>query len=170
MKSSLSHLQFENEQLRSELAKVKEESRSMEDRLVQEQLHNGDLAARLDDARNLLRDRGIDSETRLGSRTRRRSGVDSDDEISEPRTLPAGRATRKPRKPPTAQIPGDLDDLPSASDTETSQGGTISFRDRASLTPRPAFADDAGLRSLENDQLRWQPVAAATESPPPARR
>ena len=33
----------------------------MEDRLVQEQIDNGDLTARLDDARNLLRDRGIDA-------------------------------------------------------------------------------------------------------------
>ncbi len=33
----------------------------MEDRLVQEQIDNGDLAARLDDARNLLRDRGVDA-------------------------------------------------------------------------------------------------------------
>ena len=50
MKASLSHLQFENEQLKTEVAKLKEENRSMDDRLVQEQMHNGDLAARLDDA------------------------------------------------------------------------------------------------------------------------
>ena len=51
MKTTISHLQFENEQLKTEVAKLKEESRSFEDRLVQEQVHNGDLAARLDDWR-----------------------------------------------------------------------------------------------------------------------
>ena len=39
----------------------------IEDRLVQEQIDNGELTARLDDARNLLRDRGIDPEVRVGS-------------------------------------------------------------------------------------------------------
>ena len=50
IKVSLSHLQFENEQLKAEVAKLKDENRTMEDRLVQEQIHNGDLTARLDDA------------------------------------------------------------------------------------------------------------------------
>ena len=35
---------------------------------MQEQIDNGDLTARLDDARNLLRDRGLDPDVRLGSR------------------------------------------------------------------------------------------------------
>jgi hypothetical protein len=170
LKTSLSHVQFENEQLRAELAKVKEESRSMEDRLVSEQIHNGDLAARLDDARNLLRDRGIDSGTRLGSRVRGRPGPDPDDEISAPRTLPAGRATRRPRKPPAAQIQGDLDELPTAADTDLTQGATISFKTRDSMRLRPAFPDDSGQRSVDDDQLRWQPVATGTGEPAAARR
>lgn len=58
MKTSLSHLQYENEQLKTEVARLKEESRSMEDRLVQEQIHNGDLTARLDDAQHLAGSRG----------------------------------------------------------------------------------------------------------------
>ena len=74
MKTTISHLQFENEQLKTEVAKLKEESRSFEDRLVQEQVHNGDLAARLDDARNLLRDRGIENDTRLGATDPRLAG------------------------------------------------------------------------------------------------
>ena len=48
----------------------------MEDRLVQEQIDNGDLTARLDDARNLLRDRGLEPDVKLGSR-RRGDGDDS---------------------------------------------------------------------------------------------
>ena len=51
LKTSLSHIEFENEQLKKSVAKLERENRSMEDRLVQEQIHNGDLAARLDDAR-----------------------------------------------------------------------------------------------------------------------
>jgi transposase-like protein len=34
----------------------------------QEQIDNGDLAARLDDARNLLSDRGVDPDVRVGAR------------------------------------------------------------------------------------------------------
>ena len=67
LKTSLSHLEYENEQLKKTTAKLQRENRSMEDRLVQEQMENGDLTARLDDARNLLRDRGIDADVRLGS-------------------------------------------------------------------------------------------------------
>ena len=61
LKTTLSHLQFENEQLKTKVAQLEEEHRTVEDRLVQEQIHNGDLAARLDDARNLLRDRGLEA-------------------------------------------------------------------------------------------------------------
>ena len=67
LKTSLSHLEYENEQLKKSTAKLQRENRSMEDRLVQEQMENGDLTARLDDARNLLRDRGVDADVRLGS-------------------------------------------------------------------------------------------------------
>ena len=67
LKTSLSHLEYENEQLKKRTAKLERENRSMEDRLVQEQMENGDLTARLDDARNLLRDRGLEADVRLGS-------------------------------------------------------------------------------------------------------
>ena len=68
MKTSLSHLEYENVELKKSVAKLQQENRSIEDRLVQEQIDNGDLTARLDDARNLLGDRGIASDVRLGSR------------------------------------------------------------------------------------------------------
>src|SRR5437016_4248954 len=55
LKTSLSHLEYENAQLKRAVAKLQQESRTMEDRLVQEEIDNGDLTARLDDARNLLR-------------------------------------------------------------------------------------------------------------------
>ena len=170
MKISLSHLQYENEQLKTEVARLKEESRSMEDRLVQEQIHNGDLTARLDDARNILRDRGVDTETRVGTRTKGKKGADPDGEIAQPRTLPAGRTTRKPRKPPSASIPGDLDDLPTASDESEPQTGTISFKSPGSTSRRPKFPDDSSRSASEDDELRWQPVATAADPQAPPRR
>ncbi len=163
MKTSLSHLQYENEQLKTEVAKLKEESRSMEDRLVQEQIHNGDLTARLDDARNILRDRGVDTETRVGARTKGKRNAGPDDEVAQPRTLPAGRTSKKPRKPPAASIPGDLDDLPTASDRDDAASGTISLRDNDAPPPRVrhAFGEDPGSAAADDDdQTPWQPVAS----------
>ncbi len=55
LKTGLSHLEFENQQLKNSVAKLDRENRNIEDRLVQEQIDNGELTARLDDARNLLR-------------------------------------------------------------------------------------------------------------------
>jgi hypothetical protein len=169
MKVSLSHLQFENEQLKTEVVKLKNENRSLDERLVQEQIHNGDLTARLDDARNMLRDRGVDSDTRLGSRTRGTRGGDVDEEIASPRTRPAGQTTRKPRKPPAASIRGDLDDLPKASETDEAPAGTISFRANNARPRRKVFPDDPPL-SVEDDQLHWQPVASGPAPSAPARR
>jgi hypothetical protein len=172
MKSSLSHVQFENEQLKTEVAKLKEENRSIEDRLVQEQLHTGDLAARLDNARNLLRDRGLDSDTRLGARSRS-EGADTDDELARPRALPAGRGTRKPRKPPAAAIPGDLDArLPPAPDGDGDDGGTISFKAPDAAPPGPRLADLSRQRPPDAaSDLIWQPVATAGDpQAPPTRR
>ncbi len=168
MKTSLSHLQYENEQLKTEVARLKEESRSMEDRLVQEQIHNGDLTARLDDARNILRDRGLDTETRVGARTKGKRNTDPEDEIAQPRTLPAGRTSKKPRKPPAASIPGDLD-LPTASDEPEPQTGTISFKAPGSTSRRSAFSEDSTRSVSEDDDLRWQPVANAADPQAPRR-
>ncbi len=159
LKTSLSHLQYDNEQLKTEVAKLKEESRSMEDRLVQEQIHNGDLTARLDDARNILRDRGLDTDTRIGARTRGKRSTDPDDEIVQPRTLPAGQRTKKPRKPPAASIPGDLDNLPTASEDSPSQSDTISFRSNGPASRPPSFSDESARSSSDDDRLPWQPVA-----------
>jgi hypothetical protein len=169
LKASLSHLQFENEQLKTKVAQLEEEHRSAEDRLVQEQIHNGDLAARLDDARNLLRDRGLEPDTRMGARSRG-SRADLDDNRTGVRTLPAGRTTRKPRKPPAASIRGDLDDLPSASDHESENPGTISFRSSDTSSRRPTFPDDPAEDRFNDDHLRWQPVAAGPDPQAPAKR
>jgi hypothetical protein len=102
LKTSLSHLEYENQQLKREVATLKAENRDVEGRLVQEESANGELTARLDDARDLLRGRGA-----------------SNDEIGGgPKTLPAGQSSRKKRKPPFARIPGEIDPIP-ALDGET---------------------------------------------------
>jgi hypothetical protein len=170
LKTSLSHLQFENEQLKTELAKVKEEQRTVEDRLVQEQIHNGELASRLDNARNLLRDRGIDGDARLSARSRGSSPNDFDSENSRFRALPAGRPTRKPRKPPAANISGDLDALPTPSDDDDMDNPTISFRASDSFSKRRTFSDDWPASSIDDDHLRWQPVATSADPQSATRR
>ena len=163
LKATLSHLQFENEQLKTKVAQLEEEHRTVEDRLVQEQIHNGDLAARLDDARNLLRDRGVEADTRMGARSRGSRAIDSDENRTGVRTLPAGRTTRKPRKPPAASIRGDLDDLPAAPEHESENPGTISYRSSSIPSHRPRFPDDPVEFGPDDDHLRWQPVATGPD-------
>ena len=163
MKMSLSHLEYENVELKRSVAKLQRENRSMEDRLVQEQIDNGDLTARLDDARNLLRDRGIDSDVRLGSRRPggARSGSSRQDDPAD-RTLPASRAERQRRKAPFAQISGQLDALPSAGDDNDSfKPKARAKRNTKTNRSNPGFDDDLDHQSYHPGPLRWNPVARA---------
>jgi len=142
LKTSLSRLEYENDQLKTQVARLKEENRLFEDRLVQEQLHSGDLAARLDDARNMIRDRGYDFDDAA-----------ADAPVSRPRTLPAGRATPR-RKPPTARIPSPVDDeeIPPL----------ILDDDRPparSSRQKPAARSEDSVSMRVDDDFRWIPVA-----------
>src|SRR5262249_50463794 len=103
LKTSLSHLEYENAQLSRTVAQLQRESRALEDRLAQEEIDNGELTARPDDARNLLRDRGLNREDRV--RSRRDELRDSSPDGSGVRALPAGQPARRRRKPPFVQIP-----------------------------------------------------------------
>lgn len=162
LKTSLSHLEFENEQLKKKTAKLEQENRSMEDRLVQEQIDNGDLTARLDDARNLLRDRGLEPDVKLGSR-RRGDGDDglTEDEGPQGRTLPTGRRARQRRKPPFAQISGQGNVSPPGPEKENSSADSRS--NRATKTDRSSrrLDDDLDHHSFHTGPLRWFPVANA---------
>jgi hypothetical protein len=163
LKTSLSHLEFENEQLKKRTAKLEQESRSFENRLVQEQIDNGDLTARLDDARNLLRDRGIEPDVKLGSRQREQAGDLTDaDESSRARTLPAGRITRPRRKTPFAQISGPVTALPAAGDDDAADTGSTK-QNRRSTTDRSRrqLDDDLDHHSFHSGPLQWLPVADA---------
>ncbi len=132
LRTSVSHLSYENEQLRRQMADLKAENRGLEDRLVQEEAHNGDLAARLDDARHALRSQGLDDFSGSGSES-----------SSTPRTTPA-RSTKK-RKVPYAQIPGGIEAAP-ADDSDAP--GPQSRRDDDYWVPV------ARVPSLSTDRVR----------------
>ena len=156
LKTSLSHLEYENSQLKRSVAKLEQENRTIEERLVKEQLDNGELIARLDDARNLLRGRGKDQSELAGTRPDERRSAS--EESSGPRTLPAGRATPKRRKLPVARIPGQIDPAKPRDSEEPS------------LVPQPIPDDEADRSTLRLDdnldhhtyytgQLRWTRMA-----------
>lgn len=145
LKSSLSHLEFENQQLKRQVASLKAEARDIENRLVQEEAANGELTARLDDARTILKQRGLDA---------------GEPSVEEPQiTRPAANSSRKRRKPPFAQIPGRIDDLPSEGDSD-------SLRNRRF---RPLSSDPDAQSALDRPLL-WLPVAQGATDPPPSRK
>ncbi len=147
LKTSVSHLGFENEQLRRQVADLKAENRQIEDRLVQEEAVNGDLAARLDDARNALRGRGDD--------------WDDLPRTADPesrKTLPAGRSNKKRRKPPFVQIPGQVDTMP------PSDSRSRGPRDRLD-DPKVPREDDPGPQSWLEGNNRWLPIARGSSLP-----
>ena len=146
LKSSLGHLEGENTKLRSRVANLESEKRVVEEKLVLEESANGDLTARLDDARNLLGDRGAAPS----------SGLDPFD----PPTRPASAKPR--RKPPMAQVPGRIE--PAFPD----------FDDPLELPPptAPLRRRSSDLQSRRDDApTRWLPVVrGASESTSLARR
>jgi hypothetical protein len=155
LKTSLSHLEYENAQMKRDMAKLKQENRAMEDRLVQEQLDNGDLTAQLDNARNLIRDRGLDPAER--ARLRREGASDPLDDGFGPRTLPASRSTQKRRKPPVARIPGQIEPAPPGQESPSEFESAIPDpeTDRSSLR----LEDDLDHHTFYAGPLRWTPIA-----------
>jgi hypothetical protein len=150
LKTSLSHLEFENQQLRTKMSRLEAENREIENQLVQEENINGDLTARLDNARNLLSDRGYDMSGSTASAGTTPRDVPPGDEARS-RALPAGRSTRKPRKPPFARIPGRIDSGNPADDTST----------RPTIPSSDAF----GPQSWQDDNSQWLPIASGTKEP-----
>ncbi len=157
LKTSLSHLEYENAQLKRDVAKLEQENRTIEDRLVKEQLDNGDLTARLDDARNLLRDRG-EEKSEL-ARTRSDDVRNASGDGSGARALPAGRASTKKRKLPVARIPGQIEAAPPGEADEPSLGPhpiPDPDTDRSSLR----LDDDLDHHTFYTGPLRWTPIAS----------
>jgi hypothetical protein len=164
LKTALSHVEYENEQLKQRLAKLERENRSMEDRLVQEQIDNGELAARLDDARNLVKDRGRNPDVRggahLGAEELRRRARREDDDGTGPMT--ERTSTRRRRKPPVARIPGHVDVLPPVGDEDDSASrpgdAARAGDDRFDLP-----LDDLERQSFRGGQSGWLPLAAGSD-------
>lgn len=150
LKSSVSHLEFENEQLHREIVQLKADNRQIEDRLVQEETTNGELSARLDDARYALAKQGID--TGEGEAASTAAGV-RQDPGEAPTTLPAGRSSRR-RKPPVTQIPGRIENAPGSDEPE----------DDATLAPRTGKRDEIGDQSSRSNTHHWLPVAKGTSA------
>jgi hypothetical protein len=159
MKTGLAHLEYENAQMKRDVAKLRRENRQLEDRLVQEEQASGELTARLDDARNLLRERGLEPDERTAAG---RDGSRSDLEASgRARTLPAGQSSRKRRKAPVARIPGHFSPAVPDHDEEGTLGPPQDTPNAA------AGADQTGLRLDEGDDhhtsytgpMRWAPIA-----------
>jgi hypothetical protein len=147
--------------MKRDLAKTRRENKQMESRLVQQEQDNGELTARLDDARNLLRERGIDSDVRAA--TSPEGSHDASDSGDGVRTLPAGR---KRRKPPVARIPGQF--TPAAPDRDQEDEGMLGPPQGASGSGSDGdqvglrFDDDVDHHTDYNGPRKWAPIAGAT--------
>jgi outer membrane murein-binding lipoprotein Lpp len=102
LKTSVSQLEFQNEQLQKQIAGLKSDNRRLDDRLAQEQAENDDLANRLSDDKGLLGSQG--QEFKTGSRSK--AGLSDDvDELPPARV----RRSNSRRQPPTVIIPGRME-------------------------------------------------------------
>ena len=99
LKASVSQLEFDNEKLRREVGELKADNSRLDTLLTQEQDANGEITARLDDAKDLLRRQGGDVQA-LGIPPR----TFEDDGIPPPASNPPVRRSKGGRKPPAAQI------------------------------------------------------------------
>ncbi len=137
LKSSVGLLENQNGQLKTKVAELSQDNRRLEDRLVQEEASNGDLAARLDDARNVM-----------AQRTQSRNSFSADD---EPITKPVRRpAPKSARRPPAARIPSSNEE-------------SASFETDPIELPKPRTRTD-GAQSYRDDSS-WLPIAQGTSEP-----
>lgn len=147
LKSSVSQLEYDNGNLRKQVADLKTESTRIGNKLDEETSVNGELSARLDDAKDLIRRQGGD-ETAIGRSSggaskASTSTASNDDEIPPPAKSPI-RRSRGGRKPPAAQIPR----IEPANDS--GPGG---------INPASETYDPGPQASRFEDDGRWLPVA-----------
>jgi septal ring factor EnvC (AmiA/AmiB activator) len=135
LRTSVAQLQHENEQLKREVADLQVENRRVADKLDESEQTNGDLTARLDDAKAAIKgDGSILADTAPPATSgQRREGR---------HTAPAGRSSRTPRRPPFARIPSRIEDA-SADDADP---------------PAEPPRDDLGPQSRLDGPVRWLPV------------
>ncbi|WP_435018813.1 hypothetical protein TA3x_000799 [Tundrisphaera sp. TA3] len=146
LKTSVAQLEGDNQTLRREIAQLKAENTRIEDRLVQEEAANGEMAARLDDAKELITRQGGDT-TALG----RASRSSLDDDIPPPvKTINNSRR----RQPPAASIPRPSTSRPSEDILDLGPPTRRGDRDR----DRERDLGPQGRRD-EPEDGRWLPVA-----------
>lgn len=136
LKTSVSQLEFQNDELQRQVASLKSENRRFEDRLVQERAENQELASRLGDN---------PSDFRTGSKS-----VSEDDSSVDP-VAPKPRRSRSSRKPPAASIPGRIEPAREPSDD-------------VSLAPPRPRGRLASRRTLDDRWLPVARAAAARGS------
>ena len=164
LKTSLSHLEYENQQLKKSTAKLERENRSLEDRLVQEQMENGDLVARLDDARNLLRDRGIDADVRVGShRGDETVGADGRDREGGEPSSSSDRSRSRRRKTPFAQISSGGDSVAPIEVGDPKESDQSQRPSEPGAGRRPDDDSDSEQHSYHKAGQDWLPVADTSD-------
>ena len=151
LKSNVAQLESEKDRLAKQLADQKSETRRLENELAAVEDKNGELAARLDDARTLIGRQGGDADD-FGATAR----VESEpDRLAPGRSIPA-RAQPRGRRAPFAQIPNERRPL-----DEPEAGGGDDLDLPPPRTPRRRSDDQSRL----NDRSPWLPVAQDKTAP-----
>jgi hypothetical protein len=160
LKASVGQLEAEKEALRREVAELRSENREVQDRLVEAESANGELAARLDDARHLIRRQGGETASADGPT---RTQLDPDFPPA-PRTSPAGRNSRKGRKAPLTQIPGVI------SVPDPDEGGRSEDAEEPVDLDPPRGRDEIGPQSRREGASGWLPMARGRDGRSPTVR
>jgi hypothetical protein len=153
LKGSVSRLEFENEQLRREVADARSDHQRLANDLEEAESRNGELAARLDDARNLISQQGSDLRD------------SSDLGRSEPappttrRTSPG--PSRRPYRPPFTQIRGQVE-VPVPDEIEEDDSSAV---DRVAPLRPSRRRDDPDAQSRRDSASPWLPVASGASMP-----
>jgi hypothetical protein len=142
LKASVSQLEFENEKLRKDVAELKADNARLDSKLAQEIDANGEMSARLDDAKDLIR-RQSGTAQALGTPSKNFE----DDGIPPPVKTPKGRRMNGSRQPPAVQLPRIEPATPFGSNSDD-------------LGYQPSTRTPRDLGPLDSDdEERWLPVA-----------
>ncbi len=142
LKASVSQLEFENEKLRKEVGELKADNSRLDSELAREEQLNGEITARLDDAKEMIRRDGGNAQA-LGAPSKNYE----DDQIPPPVSTPRSRPMKGGRKPPAAQIRQQTDPAPFGSSSDS-----LGYQPRSTGLNRDLGTDDGS-------DDRWLPVA-----------
>ena len=139
LKTSVAQLESEKAGLSRQLADQRAENRRVESMLAETESQNGDLAARLDDARAVMSRQGIGDDRSVSSRQ------DTEDDLSAPRRSTPARVQPKGRRSPFAELPRERRLLDEADDADS-------------------LRDPRNDQSRLDDRSPWLPVARGERS------